>query len=75
MTTIPQPPMLSNADQEFLAGYFDGRDPDAPEPSANRSACYRHSFTIGRRERTGQHLPAHVARELAAEAERKDAAQ
>jgi hypothetical protein len=29
-------------------GYRDGRNPDNPEPSANRSASYRHGFENGR---------------------------
>lgn len=37
-------------DREHLDGYFDGRDPDNPEPSANRSAAYRHSFAVARAE-------------------------
>lgn len=41
---------ISRNDREFMAGYMDGRNLDAPEPSANRSHCYRHSFAIGRAE-------------------------
>jgi hypothetical protein len=35
---------------EMVQGYLDGRDPNAPEPSANRSASYRHGFRNGRDE-------------------------
>lgn len=64
---------MTQADQDFAAGYRDGRDPAAPTPGPNRSHCYRHSFMIGRRELAGQPVPAATARELAAEAERADA--
>lgn len=36
------------ANDEMVRGYMDGRDPDNPEPSANRSASYRHGFGSGR---------------------------
>ena len=36
------------AQDEMVAGYFDGRIPDSPEPSANRSRSYRHGFQSGR---------------------------
>lgn len=35
---------------DMAQGYLDGRDPNAPEPSANRSASYRHGFMVGRNE-------------------------
>jgi hypothetical protein len=35
-------------DEDMVAGYFDGRNPDAPEPSSNRSRSYRHGFANGR---------------------------
>ena len=35
---------------EHIAGYTDGADPDCPEPSDQRSAAYRHSFEVARRE-------------------------
>ena len=63
------------SDQEFEAGYFDGRDKDCPEPNENRSHCYRHSFEVGRAEIAGKPIPAAVSRERAAEAEVKDAGQ
>jgi hypothetical protein len=37
--------------EEMARGYLDGYDLDAPEPSANRSACYRHGFANGRAEK------------------------
>lgn len=36
------------AEQEMIDGYMDGRNPDNPEPSANRSRSYRHGFQSGR---------------------------
>jgi hypothetical protein len=33
---------------EMVEGYLDGRKPDNPEPSVNRSASYRHGFANGR---------------------------
>jgi hypothetical protein len=32
----------------MVEGYHDGMDPNSPEPSANRSASYRHGFANGR---------------------------
>lgn len=64
------------ADNEFVEGYRDGRDPNAPEPSANRSHAYRHSFEVGRAEiETGNPLYLSVdgARRAAAAARDKDA--
>jgi hypothetical protein len=43
-----------NYEQEMAEGYTDGRNPDAPEPSENRSASYRHGFAVGRSDRAGQ---------------------
>lgn len=34
--------------EEMIEGYFDGRDPASPEPSANRTESYRHGFANGR---------------------------
>lgn len=39
------------ANAEMIEGFRDGYDLDAPEPSANRSASYRHGFANGRRDR------------------------
>jgi hypothetical protein len=36
------------AQDEMVEGYLDGRDPDAPTPSDNRSRAYRHGFQSGR---------------------------
>lgn len=36
------------AEEEMVTGYLDGRDPNNPEPSANRSRSYRHGFQSGR---------------------------
>lgn len=33
---------------EMVEGYRDGRDPNSPEPSSNRSHSYRHGFANGR---------------------------
>lgn len=33
---------------EMTEGYLDGRNPDNPAPSQNRSASYRHGFANGR---------------------------
>lgn len=41
------------ANDEMVQGYMDGYDLTAPEPSANRSASYRHGFMVGRGEKTG----------------------
>ena len=38
------------SEAEMVAGYLDGRDPNSPEPSANRSASYRHGFEMGRND-------------------------
>lgn len=36
------------ANDEMVEGFRDGYDLTAPEPSANRSASYRHGFMCGR---------------------------
>ena len=61
-------------DAEHMEGYRDGRNPDTPEPSANRSWCYRHSFTIGRMEIAGKPVVAEAARRSAELASAKDVA-
>lgn len=66
-------PLLSTAEREFMEGYQDARDPDAPAPSGNRSHCYRHSFEVRRAEMAGTPIPAWKSRISAAEAEEKDA--
>lgn len=60
-------------EDDFREGYRDGRDPDAPEPSANRSASYRHSFAVGRAELANNPIPAARSRIDAENAAKKDA--
>lgn len=60
------------SDDEFVAGYLDGRDLTAPEPSGNRSHSYRHSFEVGRAEINRKPIPAETSRRSAAIAEMKD---
>jgi hypothetical protein len=36
------------ANSDMVEGFRDGYDLTAPEPSANRSASYRHGFMCGR---------------------------
>ena len=59
----------------FLSeGYRDGHDLETPEPSDNRSACYRHSFWIGRKEKlNGYAGRADVLRQAADAAVAEDA--
>lgn len=45
--TVPRG-IESFGEQEMVDGYHDGRDPESPEPSENRSASYRHGFRSGR---------------------------
>ncbi len=61
---------------EMVEGYLDGRKPDNPEPSANRSASYRHGFANGRDDLAhSPRLPANVLRLLADQAIRDDVAR
>jgi hypothetical protein len=60
------------SEAEFSEGYSDGRDRDAPEPSANRSHAYRHSFWVGRAELAGKPTRAAVSRAGALAAKIKD---
>jgi hypothetical protein len=46
--------MTRPANDEMVEGFFDGYDPNAPEPSANRSASYRHGFANGRNDLAGK---------------------
>jgi hypothetical protein len=59
---------------EMVDGYRDGLDLNAPEPSANRTHCYRHGFANGRHEALHKCPRAHAEtlRRLADEAVRKD---
>ena len=60
------------SNDDYIEGYMDGRDPNSPEPSDNRSECYKHSFDIGRREGTGKHLKYDAAIKRAELAKAKD---
>lgn len=51
---------IANAD--MVEGYMDGFDQSSPEPSANRSASYRHGFANGRDDLNGK--PRDVASNL-----------
>lgn len=53
---------MDHLEQEFLDGYRDGRDRDAPEPSDNRSSAYRHSFNVGRAELASRPITASLSR-------------
>lgn len=45
---------MGYSDDEMLEGYRDGRNPESPEPSANRSHSYRHGFANGRDDLAGK---------------------
>jgi hypothetical protein len=65
----------ADINREMVRGYIDGRNPDSPEPSENRSHSYRHGFANGRDDlRRSPRTSATRLREMAAEAEMKDAA-
>ena len=57
-----------SAQQEMVKGYFDGRGPDNPAPSGNRSEAYRHGFQSGRDDLSGKPSAPYAVR--LAEAER-----
>jgi hypothetical protein len=59
----------SGINAEFCAGYLEGRDPETPEPNANRHPAYRHSWEVGRAEKEGWVIPASFSRKRAAEIE------
>jgi len=40
--------LIERFEREVTEGYLDGRKPDNPTPSANRSASYCHGFANGR---------------------------
>jgi len=54
---------------EFVAGAFDGRDPESPAPSANRHPAYLHGWEVARAEREGWVIPAAWSRARAAHIE------
>lgn len=63
------------ANDEMIAGYRDGRNPDNPEPSSNRSHSYRHGFANGRDDLNRKpRASAAVLRQMAEDVEQKDAA-
>jgi len=63
---------MTDTMDEFMLGYIDGGDLNAPEPSANRSHSYRHSFAVRRAEMHGKPFPANLSRENATTALLKD---
>lgn len=66
---------MPDANAEMMQGYMDGGDPDAPEPSANRSRSYRHGFMCRRADAAGKKLNgAPVVRAMADDAMKADAA-
>jgi hypothetical protein len=68
--------MMGWSEDEMLEGYRDGRNPDSPEPSKNRSRTYRHGFQSGRDDLTRKpSAPAEVRRKMAEEAIEADANQ
>lgn len=73
MTKDDNRPLEDVFHDEMVEGYLDGFRPDNPEPSANRSASYRHGFANGRDDLAkSPRLPAHVLRLLADQAIRDD---
>lgn len=42
---------------DYAEGYMDGLNRDCPEPNANRSERYKHSFAVGRAEINGHPIP------------------
>ncbi len=58
---------MNRAETEMVEGYLDGRIADNPEPSANRSAAYRHGFRSGRDDLARKPSAAAVTRRTAAE--------
>lgn len=64
---------MVGAEDEILEGYLDGRTPDSPEPSGNRSASYRHGFANGRDDLTRKpRASAAMIRDMMAEAMARD---
>lgn len=60
------------AHPDFLEGYQDGRNPDCPDPSENRSERYKHSFRVGRDELANTVKRASVLRAMADAASKID---
>lgn len=56
--------MSGPANADMIEGFRDGYDPTAPEPSANRSASYRHGFAMGRLDKTPAAWGKHSHEEL-----------
>lgn len=52
------------ANADMIEGFMDGYDLNSPEPSANRSASYRHGFMVGRIDRTPELWGTRSASEL-----------
>ncbi len=52
------------ANDEMVRGFMDGYDPTVPEPSANRTASYRHGFMVGRLDNTPADYGKYSAGEL-----------
>lgn len=55
--------------RDYIEGYMDGRDANAPEPNGNRSERYAHSFRVGRAEINGKPIPAQISRDAVKEIE------
>jgi len=43
---------MSEPHPDYIEGYMDGYDLNCPMPNDNRSLRYKHSFSIGRAEKT-----------------------
>jgi hypothetical protein len=52
--------LVDRFEVEMTEGYLDGRNPDNPPPSENRSSSYRHGFENGRDDH-GRHPRATAA--------------
>lgn len=64
--------MTIDVHDDFVEGYKDGRNPDNPTPSDNRSERYKHSFDVGRREIEGKNLSYGAYMDRAKKAEESD---
>jgi hypothetical protein len=63
---------LDHAQDEMTQGYRDGLNPDAPEPSDNRSHSYRHGFRMGRNDSNNISQPVVISQIQARSAIAKD---